>query len=57
MLPILASVEKELTIREEDAKMLIWFAPPKGSVPPLVLLTITPGMERKPTLTASITVD
>ena len=55
MLPMLASIEMELAICEGDVKMTTCFA--LVMLVPLRLERTTPGIARKPTLAASITVD
>ena len=55
MLPMLASTERELAICELDVKMI---TPLALDMPvPLIFEMTTPGIARKPTLTANITVD
>jgi hypothetical protein len=55
MLPVLACNERILAIWEEDGRIVSWCTLFKVS--PLVVGNITPGRVRKPTLTASMTVD
>ena len=55
MLAILASTDKQLAICEGDVKIITWLALVK--LLPLIFDRTTPGMERKPTLAASMTVD
>ena len=55
MLPILACTDKQLAICVGDVKIITWLALVK--LLPLIFDRTTPGMARKPTLTASITVD
>lgn len=55
ILPILACIDKQLAICVGDVKIDTWFAAVK--LLPLIFDRTTPGMARKPTLAASITVD
>ncbi len=55
MLPILACIDRQLAICVGDVKMVTWLALVK--LLPLIFDKTTPGMARKPTLAASITVD
>ena len=55
MLPTLASNERMLVICESDPRIISWCVIVK--TPLTRLYGTTPGMARKPTFTASITVD
>ena len=54
MLPMLATIDMQLTICEGDVKMVTWLG---LDMLLLMLEMITPGMARNPTFAVSITVD